>query len=156
MINQCLFRSAVDIGFFLQSYWYILCFTVFYMCITLRSFIAVGFLTRHWHRLQNPVSRILKSCCLILIYNKQIFHAVLFNTRNYSPEVINIQRRKAKLNITLPRVNNFDTEQKKAWNICFIICYQHQTKSGKIKTNKTHQISTKTQVFFVKTELRHI
>ena len=50
----------------------------------------------------------------MLIYNKQIFHAVLFNIRNYSPEVINIQRRKAKLNITLPRVNNFDTEQKKA------------------------------------------
>ena len=27
---------------------------------------------------------------------------------------------------------------------------------NKIKTNKTQQISVKTQVFFVKTELRHI
>ena len=27
----------------------------------------------------------------LLIYNKQIFHAFLFNIRNYSPEVINIQ-----------------------------------------------------------------
>ena len=79
--------------------------------------------------------------------NKQIFHAFLFNIRNYSPEVINI---------ILPRVNNFDIKQKKAWNICFIICHQHQTRSGKIKTNKTQQILVKTQVFFVKTELRHI
>ena len=37
-----------------------------------------------------------------------------------------------------------------------IICHQHQTRSGKIKTNKTQQISVQTQVFFVKTELRHI
>ena len=35
--------------------------------------------------------------------NKQIFHAFLFNIRNYSPEVINI---------TLPRVNIFDIKQK--------------------------------------------
>ena len=51
--------------------------------------------------------------------NKQIFHAFLFNIRNYSPEVINIQRREAELNIILPRVTNFDIKQKKAWNICF-------------------------------------
>ena len=38
----------------------------------------------------------------------------------------------------------------------FIIWHQHQTRSGKIKTNKTQQISIKTQVSFVKTELRHI
>ena len=44
--------------------------------------------------------------------NKQIFHAFLFNIRNYSPEVINIQRREAELNIILPRVNNFDIKQK--------------------------------------------
>ena len=69
--------------------------------------------------------------------NKQIFHAFLFNIRNYSPEVINIQRREAELNIILPRVNNFDIKQKKAWDICFIICHQHQTRSGKIKANKT-------------------
>ena len=29
-----------------------------------------------------------------------------------SPEVINIQRRDAELNIILPRVNNFDIKQK--------------------------------------------
>ena len=60
-------------------------------------------------------------------YNKQIFNAFLFNIRNYSPEVINILQREAKLNIILPRVNNFD-KPKKARNICFIICHQHQTK----------------------------
>ena len=86
----------------------------------------------------------------------QIFQAFLFNIRNYSPEVINIQRRKAELNIIIPSVNNFDIKQKKAWNICFIICHQHQTRSGKIKANKTQQILVRTQVFFVKTELQHI
>ena len=40
-----------------------------------------------------------------------------------------IIRREAELNIILPRVNNFDIKQKKAWNICFIIYPQHQTKS---------------------------
>ena len=39
-----------------------------------------------------------------ICYNKQIFHAFLFNIRNYSPEVINIQRHKAELNIILPTV----------------------------------------------------
>ena len=37
-----------------------------------------------------------------------MFHACLFNIRNYSPEVINIQRRDAELNIILPRAKNFD------------------------------------------------
>ena len=82
--------------------------------------------------------------------NKQIFHAFLFNIRNYSPGVINIQQRDTELNIVLPRVNNFDIKQKKAWDICFIICHQHQTRSAKIKANKTQQISIKTQVFFLK------
>ena len=80
----------------------------------------------------------------------------MFDIRNYSPEVINIQRREAELNIILPRVNNFDIKQKKACYICFIICHQHQTRSGKIKANKTQQISVITQVFFVKTELQDI
>ena len=44
-------------------------------------------------------------------YNKQIFHAFLFNIRNYSPEVINI---------ILSRVNNFDIKQK-TWNICLLL-----------------------------------
>ena len=80
----------------------------------------------------------------------------MFNIRNYSAEVINIQRREKELNIILTKVNNCDIKQTKAWNICFIIWHQHQTRSGKIKTNKTQQISIKTQGFFVKTELRHI
>ena len=79
--------------------------------------------------------------------NNQIFLASLFNTKNYSPKVINIQRCKAKLNIILLRENNFNIKQKKAWNICFIICHQDQTRSGKIKTTKRQQISVKTQAF---------
>ena len=86
---------------------------------------------------------------------KQIFHAFLFNIRNYSPGVIDIQRHKAELNIILPSVDNFNIKQKGAWNICFIVYHQHQTRSGKIKTNETQQISVKTQVYFVKTNLRH-
>ena len=33
---------------------------------------------------------------------------------------------------------------------------EYQRRSGKIKTNKTQQISVKTQILFVKTELQHI
>ena len=90
-----------------------------------------------------------------LINKKQILHAYLFNIKNHSPEVIDIQRHEASLSIILLRVNNFDIKQEKAWNICFIIFHQHQTKSGKIKAKK-QQILVKTQVFFVKTELQHI
>ena len=43
-----------------------------------------------------------------IINNKQIFHVLLFNTKNYSPEVTNIRRCDAELNIILPRVNNFN------------------------------------------------
>ena len=68
----------------------------------------------------------------------------------------NIQRRKAELNIILLRVNNFDIKQKRACNICFIICDKQQTRSGKTKANKTQEFSVRTQVFFVKTELRRI
>ena len=48
----------------------------------------------------------------ILKRNKKIFHAFLLNIRNYLPEVRNIQRRAAELNIILTRVNNFDIQQK--------------------------------------------
>ena len=58
--------------------------------------------------------------------NKQIFHAFLFNIRNYSPEVINIQRREAELNIILPRVNNFDIKQKR--HGIFVLLYATNTK----------------------------
>ena len=86
--------------------------------------------------------------------NKQIFRTFLFNIRNYSPEVINIQRCEAELNIILPRMNNFDIKQK-AMKYLFILCHQHQTRSGKVKANKTKQISVTTQFFSVKTELQH-
>ena len=36
----------------------------------------------------------------------------LFNIRNDSPAVRIIQRRETKLNIILPRVDNFDVKQK--------------------------------------------
>ena len=44
--------------------------------------------------------------------NKQILNVLLFNIRNYSPGVRNIQRREAELSITLSRLNNFDIKQK--------------------------------------------
>ena len=54
-----------------------------------------------------------KGVCFARSYSnvKQIFHAFLFNIKNYSPEVINIKRREAKVNIILPRVKNFDIKQ---------------------------------------------
>ena len=73
-----------------------------------------------------------------------------FNIRNYSHEVINIQRFEVELIIILPRMNNFNIKHKRAWNICFIKYYQHQTRSRKIKANKTQQISVKTLFFFRK------
>ena len=60
------------------------------------------------------------------------------------------------MNIILLRVNNYGIKQKKAWNIFFIICHQHQTRSVKIKANKTQQISVTARAFFVKTKLQHI
>ena len=63
----------------------------------------------------------------MLRYNKQVFHAFLFESRNYLPEVINIQRRKAELNIILPRMNNFDIKQKKGKEYLFFI-YAASTK----------------------------
>ena len=37
-------------------------------------------------------------------------------------------------------INNFDIKQKKAWNICFILCHQHQTRSGKAKEKLNYNI----------------
>ena len=51
--------------------------------------------------------------CLVFL-SCLIFHASSFIIRNYSPEVINIQRREAELSIILPMVNNFNIKQKKA------------------------------------------
>ena len=55
-----------------------------------------------------------------------MFHALLFNIRNYSPEVINIQRREEELNIILPRVSNFDIKQKRHGIFAFL--YATNTK----------------------------
>ena len=62
--------------------------------------------------------------------NKQIFHAFLFKIRNFPPRAINIQRRKVELSIVLQRVKSFDIKQKKALNICLIICHQHKQDLG--------------------------
>ena len=56
----------------------------------------------------------------------QIFDPVLFNVRNYSPKVINIQRRKAELNIILQRVCNFVIKQK--GHGLFVLLYATNSK----------------------------
>ena len=58
--------------------------------------------------------------------NKPIFHAFLFNIRNYLPEVINIQRREAELSIILPGVNNFEIKQKR--HGIFVLLHATSTK----------------------------
>ena len=40
-------------------------------------------------------------------------HVFLFNIQNYLPEIRNISRREAELNIILPSVNNFSIKQKR-------------------------------------------
>ena len=82
-------------------------------------------------------------------------HVFWFKFRNYSLKVINIQRPKAELNIILLWVNNFDIKQKKPWNIFFIICQQHQTKSGKIKT-KHNKCRSQHKFFVGKNWTQHI
>ena len=57
-----------------------------------------------------------------------MFYASLFNIRNYSPEVINIQRRKAELNVVSLRVNNFDIKQKR--HEMFVLLYATNIKQG--------------------------
>ena len=49
----------------------------------------------------------------------------LLNARNYSPEIINIQRREAQLKIILLRVNNFDIKKKYGM---FVLLYATNTK----------------------------
>ena len=71
----------------------------------------------------------------LFTFNKQIFYAFFYNIRDYSPEVINI---------ILPRVNNFDIKQKSQG--IFVSLHATNTKQdlGRLKTNKTQQISVKT------------
>ena len=71
---------------------------------------------------QNVFTRIEKKP----VNDEQIFHTFLFNIRNYSPEVNNIQRREAELDIILPRVNNFDIKQKR--HGIFVLLYASNTK----------------------------
>ena len=59
----------------------------------------------------------------------------------------------ARLYIILSRVNNIDIKKK---GMECLFYYMSPTRSGKIKANKTQQISVKTKVFFVKTELQNI
>ena len=47
-----------------------------------------------------------------LLYSEQIIHAFLFNIRNYSPEVINIQRRAVIQNISY-----FCKNWRTTWNL---------------------------------------
>ena len=49
--------------------------------------------------------------------------------RNYLPEVINIQRRKAELNITLMRTKNFDIKQKS--HGIFVLLHANEFKFSK-------------------------
>ena len=81
----------------------------------------------------------LSMICLLYSF-RYIFHAFLFNIRNYLPELKNIQRCKAVLNITIPRVNNLSIKPKIAWNICFILYPKH-------KITQTLQIISKSIEF---------
>ena len=71
---------------------------------------------------------------------KQIFHALLFddNTWNYSPEVRNIQRREAVLNITLLRAKNFDIKQK--YGMEYLFHYISQAPNKKWMNGNKAQI----------------
>ena len=82
------------------------------------------------------MNHVFQAPVLIIRDNKQIFHAVLFNIRNYSLEVINIQWREAELNIALPRGNNFDIKQKR--HEIFVLLYATNTKQdlGRYKLTK--------------------
>ena len=44
--------------------------------------------------------------------NKQKLHGLSLKIKIYSPDVSNIQRRNAELNINSPRLNKFDTQRK--------------------------------------------
>ena len=44
--------------------------------------------------------------------NKQKLHGLLLNIKIYSPDLSNIHRRNAELNINSPRLNKFDTQRK--------------------------------------------
>ena len=57
-----------------------------------------------------------------------MFYAFLFNMRNYSPNVTDIQRHTAELNIILLRVINFNIKQKRPG--IFVLLYTTNTKQN--------------------------
>ena len=61
------------------------------------------------------------------VSTNQIADILHFNdNRNYSPKVINIQRREAELYIILPTVSNFDIRRKRHGT--FVLLYATNTK----------------------------
>ena len=83
-------------------------------------------------------------------YNKQIFDAFLFNIRNYSPEVSNIQRGEVELNVILPGVNNFNIKQKK--HGIYVLLYATNTKQDleRQRLTKHSKVWSKHTSFFPK------
>ena len=78
----------------------------------------------------------------VFTVNKQIFHAFLFNIRNYSPE--------ASLNIILPRVSNFNIKQKR--HGIFVLLYATNTKQylGRYRVTNHSKFRSKHKYFFCK------
>ena len=78
---------------------------------------------------------------------EQIFRTFLFNIRNYSPEVTNVQQREAELKIIFSRVNNFDIKQE-MYGI-FVLLYAINTKQdlGRLKLTKHRKVRSKYNVF---------
>ena len=86
--------------------------------------------------------------------SKQMFHAFLFNIRNYSSEVRNIQRRKSELNIILPRVNN-SILTKDGMVYLFFTYTKHETKSEWMFTRHIIIPVTTELSFLKKNQLEH-
>ena len=86
--------------------------------------------------------------------SKQMFHAFLFNIRNYSSEVRNIQQRKSELNIILPRVNN-SILTKDGMVYLFFTYTKHETKSEWMFTRHIIIPVTTELSFFKKNQLEH-
>ena len=78
---------------------------------------------------------------------EQIFRTFLFNIRNYSPEVTNVQQHEAELKIIFSRVNNFDIKQE-MYGI-FVLLYATNTKQdlGRLRLTKHRKVRPKHDVF---------
>ena len=91
---------------------------------------------------------------IYLSTSKQMFHAFLFNIRNYSPELRNIQRRKSELNVILPRVNS-SILTKDGMVYLFFTYTKHQTKSEWMFTRHIIIPVTTKLSFLKKNQLEH-